>query len=376
VLKHFKKEEIAYVSHAGDWVNTLFFLLVIYLLKIKIGGGLLASRVGRYTIRLDGCAAVRGYAGYAGKKEGEGPLSDAFDYIAEDNTFGEKTWEKSESRMQKDTLNRALAKSGVTPSTVDMIFAGDLLNQCIGSCFGLREFGIPFVGLFGACSTMAESLALASLFVENKSANVTAALTSSHFCSAERQFRYPLEYGGQRTPNSQWTVTGCGAAVLAADGDGPFVKEVTFGKIIDMGIKDANNMGAAMAPAAAETIKAYFDDTRARAEDFDIILTGDLGFVGHSLLCELLEREGLKLPNLADCGMIIYDREAQDVHAGGSGCGCSALVLCSHIFNNMRAKKINEILFVGTGALMSPTSVQQGESIPSVAHLVHISSKK
>lgn len=333
----------------------------------------MATRVGRYTIRFDGCAAVKGYAGVAGKKEGEGPLSDAFDYIAEDNTFGEATWEKAESRMQKDTISRALNKAGVTPSTIDIIFAGDLLNQCIGSSYGLREFGIPFVGLFGACSTMAESLALAALSLENGAANITAALTSSHFCSAERQFRFPLEYGGQRTPNSQWTVTGCGAAVLSADGEGPFVKEITFGKIVDLGIKDMGNMGAAMAPAAAETIKAFFDDTGERAEDFDLIVTGDLGFVGHALACDLLRKEGLELPNFTDCGMLIYDRERQDVHAGGSGCGCSAVVLCSHIFNNMRARNLREVLFIGTGALMSPTSVQQGETIPSVAHLVHLS---
>lgn len=336
----------------------------------------MASRVGRYTVRCDGCAAVKGYAGVAGKKEGEGPLSKAFDYVSDDNSFGEKTWEKAESRMQKDTLNRALAKAGVTPGTVDMIFAGDLLNQCIGTSYGLREFNIPFVGLFGACSTMAESLALSALAVEGGAANVAVALTSSHFCSAERQFRYPLEYGGQRTPNSQWTVTGCGAAVLSADGEGPFVKEITFGKMVDLGVKDINNMGAAMAPAAADTIKTYFDDTGARAESFDLIVTGDLGMVGHALTCELLEREGLKLPNFTDCGLLVFDREAQDVHAGGSGCGCSALVLCTHIFNNMRAKKLREVLLIGTGALMSPTSIQQGESIPSVAHLVHLSCQK
>lgn len=334
----------------------------------------MASRVGRYTIRLDGNAAIKGYAAVSGKKEGEGPLGDEFDYVSEDNTFGEKTWEKAESRIQKDTLNRALNKAAVTPDTVDMIFAGDLLNQCIGTSFGLREFNIPFVGLFGACSTMAESLALAALSLENGCANITAALTSSHFCSAERQFRYPLEYGGQRTPNSQWTATGCGAVILSRDGQGPFIKEITMGKIVDLGIKDGNNMGAAMAPAAADTIKQYFNDTGASVDNFDLIVTGDLGFVGHALATELLEREGLTLSNFSDCGKMLFDREKQDVHAGASGCGCSALVLCSHILNNMRAGNLKEVLLIGTGALMSPTSVQQGESIPSVAHLVHISS--
>jgi stage V sporulation protein AD len=333
----------------------------------------LASRVGRYTIRLDGGAAVKGYASVAGKKEGEGPLSDQFDYVSDDNAFGEKTWEKAESRMQKDTVSRALNKAGVTPDTVDLIFAGDLLNQCIGSSYGLREFGIPFVGLFGACSTMAESLSMAALFLDNSAANVTMALTSSHFCSAERQFRTPLEYGGQRTPSSQWTVTGCGAIVLSGNGQGPFVKEVTFGKIVDLGIKDISNMGAAMAPAAAETLRAYFADTGARPDDFDLIATGDLGFIGFELTCDLLKKEGLTLKNFTDCGMLIFDRERQDVHAGGSGCGCSAAVLCSHILNSMQKGKLREVLFIGTGALMSPTSIQQGESIPSVAHLVHLS---
>lgn len=336
----------------------------------------MASRVGRYTIKLDGCAAIKGYAGVAGKKEGEGPLSESFDYIYEDSTCGEKTWEKAESRMQKDTLTRALTKANITSNTVDIIFAGDLLNQCIGSSYGLREFGIPFVGLFGACSTMAESLSLASLAVESGSANVAAALTSSHFCAAERQFRFPLEYGGQRAPTSQWTVTGCGAAILSHEGDGPFIKEITFGKMVDMGIKDINNMGAAMAPAAADTIKTYFDDTGADPEDFDLIVTGDLGFIGYNLTTELLEKENIKLKNYTDCGMLIYDRKAQDVHAGGSGCGCSALVLCSHILNNMKAGNFKDVLFIGTGALMNQTSVQQGESIPSVAHLVHISVNK
>lgn len=336
----------------------------------------MANRVGRYTIKLDGCSAIKGYAGIVGKKEGQGPLAHDFDFIDADNTFGEKTWEKAESRMQKDAVTRALTKAGITSSTVDIIFAGDLLNQCIGSSYGLREFGIPFIGVYGACSTMSESLGLAALSLENGVSNVSVALTSSHFCSSERQFRYPLEYGGQRTPTAQWTVTGCGAAVLSRDGEGPFIKEVTFGRITDLGIKDMNNMGAAMAPAAAETIKAYFDDTGHSPDDFDLILTGDLGFVGHSLAAELLLKEGLKLNNFNDCGLMIFDRKKQDVHAGGSGCGCSGAVLCSTILNNMRAKNLNEVLFVGTGALMNATSIQQGETIPSIAHLVHISTQK
>lgn len=337
----------------------------------------MAQRVGRFTVRFDKVPAVMGYAAVVGKKEGEGPLAACFDYINDDTTFGEKTWEKAESRMQKDTLSRALDKAGITPATVDVIFAGDLLNQCIGSSYGLREFNIPFVGLFGACSTMAESLSMASVFIDGGCANVAAALTSSHFCSAERQFRYPLEYGGQRAQTAQWTVTGSGAVLLSADGQGPFIRETTIGRIMDLGVKDSNNMGAAMAPAAAQTLKAYFDDTGSSPADFDLILTGDLGKTGSDLCRQLAQKDGLTLAdNYNDCGLLIYDLEKQDVHSGGSGCGCSASVLCSMIFNEMRAGNLNEVLFVATGALMSPVSVQQGESVPSIAHLVHLSTKK
>lgn len=337
----------------------------------------MAQRIGRYTIKMLCPISVKGYASVVGKKEGEGPLAEEFDFISEDTTFGEKTWEKSESRMQKDTLNRALNKAAVTPESVDMIFAGDLLNQCIGSSYGLREFGIPFVGLYGACSTMAESLCLCSVFIEGGCIKTGVAMTSSHFCSAERQYRYPLEYGGQRAPTAQWTVTGSGAAVLSNEGDGPFIKEITIGKITDLGIKDINNMGAAMAPAAAETIKTYLTDTGHAFTDFDLIATGDLGTVGHNLLRDLLEKEDIQTDErLKDCGMMIFDIKKQDVHAGGSGCGCSASVLCSYILNNMRSGTFNEVLFIATGALMSPISMQQGESIPSVAHLVHFSTKK
>ena len=334
----------------------------------------MARRIGRYTIGLDQNAAVKGYASVVGKKEGEGPLAKEFDYISEDTTFGEKTWEKSESRMQKDALTRALDKAGIPAKAVELICAGDLLNQCIGTSYGLREFDIPLLGLYGACSTMAESLVLASIFLESGAVSVAAALTSSHFCSAERQYRYPLEYGGQRTPTSQWTVTGAGAVILAKDGGGPVIREVTVGKICDLGIRDINNMGAAMAPAAAETIAAFFTDTGQQPEAFDLIATGDLGLVGHSLLRELLSRKGLTFDRrLTDCGLMIFDRERQDVHAGASGCGCSASVLCSYILNHMSSGELKNVLLVSTGALMSPTSMQQGESIPSIAHLVHFS---
>lgn len=338
------------------------------------GGIAMATRVGRYTIRMDQPPSMMGFASVVGKKEGDGPFADEFDQIEDDTTFGEKTWEKAESRMQNDALNKALRKANITPGTVDIIFAGDLLNQCIGTSYGLREFGIPFAGLYGACSTMAESLAMAAVFVEGGFANVTAALTSSHFCSAERQYRLPLEYGGQRSPSAQWTVTGSGAVILGKEGDGPYVREVTFGRMVDLGIKDQSNMGAAMAPAAADTLKHYFDDTGDSPDRFDLIVTGDLGVVGSGLLRELLQKEGVTLgKNYNDCGLMIYDRDKQDVHAGGSGCGCAASVLCSYILNNMKSGQLHEVLFMATGALMSPVSVQQGQSIPSVAHAVHLS---
>ena len=337
----------------------------------------LASKIGRYTIKFNNPPAINAYASVVGKKEGEGPLAESFDYISEDTTFGEKTWEKSESRMQMDTLTRALDKAGTPPRDVDIIFAGDLLNQCIGTSYGLRSFNIPFAGVYGACSTMAESLCLASVFIESGCANTAVALTSSHFCTAERQYRFPLEYGGQRPQSSQWTVTGSGAIVVKKEGLGPFVKEVTFGKIVDLGIKDASNMGAAMAPAAADTIMTYLKDTNQKPDDFDLIITGDLGFVGSELCKELSAKEGTILgDNYTDCGLLIYDRKNQDTHSGGSGCGCSASVLCSHVLNNMRSGSFNNVLFVATGALMSPISLQQGESIPSIAHLVHLSNQR
>lgn len=334
-------------------------------------------RVGRYTLCFENAPAVAGYASVVGKKEGEGPLAEEFDMIEQDSTFGEKTWEKAESRMQQLALEHALRKAGISSSQLDLIFAGDLLNQCISSSYGMRKSGVPFAGLYGACSTMAESIAVASVFLSGGFASTAAALTSSHFCSAERQYRFPLEYGGQRPPSAQWTVTGSGSVVLTMEGEGPFIRETVMGKITDLGIKDTNNMGAAMAPAAADTLKTYFTDTGTKPDDFDLIATGDLGAVGADLLRSLLQKEDIMLgENYNDCGLMIFDRGKQDVHSGGSGCGCSATVLCSHILNNMRAGVLKEVLFVATGVLMSPVSVQQGESIPSVAHLIHFSNKR
>lgn len=330
--------------------------------------------------RLTSCPTLLAFASVVGKKEGEGPLGSYFDKINTDTTMGEQTWEKAESRLQKDTVSTVLSKAKLSPPQIDLLLAGDLLNQCIGSSFGLREFGIPFLGMYGACSTMAEALAIASLLADNGLVQNAVAVTSSHFCSAERQFRFPLEYGGQRTPTSQWTVTGSGAVVITAsskDSPPPYVKGICIGQIQDLGIKDINNMGAAMAPAAADTIKRYLTETSTQASDYDMIITGDLGRIGSDLCIELLKRQNIDLSiNHADCGKLIFDPKKQDVHAGGSGCGCSASVLTSFFLPLVQSGKLKQILFVATGALMSTTSIQQGESIPAIAHLVHISNTK
>ncbi len=331
------------------------------------------KRKGKRTIIFENKPTILSYGSVVGKKEHEGPLSNEFDAYTIDSFFGEKTFEKAESKLQKTAVQTALDKGGFKDSDIDNIFAGDLLNQCIGSSFGLREFGIPFIGLYGACSTMALSTGLASIFVDSGAAEKAVAVTSSHFCSAERQYRFPLNYGSQRTPTAQWTVTGSGALVLGRGEGKPYINSVTFGEIEDYGIKDINNMGAAMAPAAASTIKKYFSDTGTKPEDYDVIYTGDLGYVGTNLLYELLEREGIDIRcRHSDCGLIIFDREKQDVHAGGSGCGCSASVLCSFIMHRFEEGQFKNILFMSTGALMSPTSSFQGESIPSIAHLLNI----
>ncbi|MBP3434777.1 MAG: stage V sporulation protein AD [Clostridia bacterium] len=331
------------------------------------------ERTGEHTITLSGRPRVLGYASAVGKKEGEGPLGGGFDIVFDDARLGEKTWEKAESRLQKEALNRALDKAGYSPSQVQVLFTGDLLNQNIASTFGMRETNIPLLNQFGACSTMAQTLCLASLFVDSGAADVAAAVTSSHFCTAERQFRFPLEYGGQRTPTAQWTVTGAGSVLVGMGGNGVRIAAVCIGRIVDMGIQDMNNMGAAMAPAAADTLLRFLKDTGTQPDDYDFIATGDLGSEGSALFKMMMAQEGQKIgDNHFDCGLLIYDMETQDVHAGGSGCGCSASVLCSHILGGMEQGRWKNGLFMATGAMMSPTSSQQGESIPGIAHLIHL----
>ena len=340
----------------------------------------MAERIGKRTVSLKNGVALRSFAAAVGPKEAEGPLATWFDVRSEDEFLGEDSFEKAESRLQQLAVTTALKKAGLESADIDLIFAGDLLNQCIGSAYGLRDFEIPFVGLYGACSTRALSLIMASMSVESGVADRAVAVTSSHFCSSERQFRFPLEYGGQRPPTAQWTVTGSGAAVVERcdDRSDPMisVKAFTVGKIVDLKVTDMNNMGAAMAPAAADTVAAFLTDTGTRPQDYDLIVTGDLGMVGSKLLLKLLSEQGIDLKNHNDCGLMIFDCERQDVHAGGSGCGCSASVLCSYILQEMTLGELKSVLFCATGALMSPTSSMQGESIPAIAHLVHLSSEK
>lgn len=316
-----------------------------------------------------------------GEKEFEGPLGGCFDFHDPSDRFGQKTFEKSEGEMQRLVLASAIGKLGLKPCDIDALFAGDLLNQCVSSAYGLLEYDIPYFGLYGACSTAAEGLMLASVFVSKGIARRAAAVTSSHNAAAERQYRNPLEYGGQRTPTAQWTVTGAGAFVVANERDVTpdavlaCVADAFPGIVVEKGVTDAANMGAAMAPAAADTLLNYFDATSTSPDDYDMVISGDLGKEGVSILGELLSASGVDASErLYDCGLMIYDLEAQDVHAGGSGCGCSAVVLAAHILPRLKSGELSNILIYGTGAMMSPSSLKQGLAIPAVAHLLHLRS--
>ena len=313
------------------------------------------------------------WASVAGKREAEGPLAHTFDIKCRDTYFGQKTWEQAEKKMQQLALNKLLEKAGLSMEELDLVLSGDLLNQCIGSSFTLRNTGIPHLGLYGACSTMAEGLLAAAMAVGGGFADRAVAMTSSHFAASERQYRFPLGYGGQRPPTSQWTVTGSGAALVCREGSGPKITACTIGTVTDLGIQDANNMGAAMAPAAYATIRAHFADLQTGPEDFDRIVTGDLGQIGKELLMQLARRDGVSLGGkLMDCGTLVFDPDRQDVHAGGSGCGCSAITLCGTLLEELRSGKIKKLLFCGTGALLSPTSTQQSLPIPGICHAVSV----
>ncbi len=331
------------------------------------------NKRGKQSFSLPEMPVITAWASVAGKKESEGPLAHCFDMTSQDTYFGQKTWEQAEKQMQKNALDILLKKAGLSKQQLGTVFSGDLLNQCIGSSFTLRNSGVPHLGLYGACSTMAESLLLASMAVCGGFSDKVVAMTSSHFASSERQYRFPLGYGGQRTPTAQWTVTGSGAALVCSAGKGPRIESCTIGTVTDLGIKDANNMGAAMAPAAYETIRAHFDDLGAGPENFDLIVTGDLGQLGKDVLLELSKRDGVSLGGkLSDCGTLVFDQTTQDVHSGGSGCGCSAITLCGYLLNQLNTGKLKRILFCGTGALLSPTSTQQGLPIPGVCHAISI----
>ncbi|MEE1003112.1 MAG: stage V sporulation protein AD [Acutalibacteraceae bacterium] len=333
----------------------------------------MARRVGNQTILLEKDIAIKGCAGVVGKKEGEGPLSKYFDMIFEDEYLGQETFEAAESLLVKNAVTLGVKDAGLGMADIQLVVIGDLLDQSMASTYGIKDFGLPHIGLFGACSTCGLSLGLGSLLVESSVADNIVVATSSHFCTAERQFRFPLEYGSKRTPNSQRTVTGAGAAVLSQGNGKVKIKSVTFGKVKDYDVTDANNMGAAMAPAAADTIKAYLDDTGAKPDDFDLILTGDLGKIGKKLLIELLQKENVDISSVHDdCGLMIFDVNSKDFAAGGSGCGCSASVLYTYIMDKFEKGELKRILFVATGALLSPTSSNQGLSIPSIAHLVEL----
>lgn len=331
------------------------------------------NQCGRQSFRPEKQPVITAWASVAGKKEKEGPLGNKFDITHNDGYFGQQSWEKAERRVQQLALDRLAAKADMDKRNFGMVLSGDLLNQCIGSSFTLRNTGIPHLGLYGACSTMAESLLLASMLVGSGYSDHVVAMTSSHFASSERQYRFPLGYGGQRTPTAQWTVTGSGAALVCSSGNGPVINACTVGSVTDLGILDANNMGAAMAPAALATIKAHFEDLKTGPENFDLIVTGDLGHFGKEMLLTLARLEGINLGGkLVDCGTLVFDNEKQDVHSGGSGCGCSAIALCSHFLDKLNSGNLKQILFCGTGALLSPTSTQQGLPIPGICHAVSI----
>lgn len=329
--------------------------------------------IGKNSIIFTHPPVIRAWASVAGKKEAEGPLAHHFDKTSKDTYWGEKTWEMAEKKMQQEALNILLSKANIHKKDVGAILSGDLLNQCISSAFTLRNTDIPHLGLYGACSTMAEGLLIGSMMVGGGFRDQVIAMTSSHFAASERQYRFPLGYGGQRSPTTQWTVTGAGAVLLTKKGIGPRVTACTIGTVSDMGIIDANNMGCAMAPAALSTIKNHLNDLAIEPDYYDLIITGDLGQLGKEALLSLSLQDGISLGGrLIDCGTEVFDIQKQDVHAGGSGCGCSATVLCSYYLKRIQEGKLKRILFCGTGALLSPTSVQQGLPIPGICHAVAI----
>ena len=334
---------------------------------------IIIKKTGKQSYILEIPVSIISSASIVGPKEKDGPLHQYFDLCLEDEFWGEKSWEKAESKIIKETTSMVISKSNLSSNDIDLCLAGDLLNQCIASSFGIRDSNIPFLGLFGACSTFVESLIVGSTFIDGNFATNTLCATSSHFCSAEKQFRFPLELGTQRPQSSQWTVTGSGAAILSKNGTGPFITSFTPGIIVDMGINDVNNMGAAMAGAAHDTLIKHFKDTSRNPSYYDAIFTGDLGYIGKEILIDLASQSGYNIKsNYNDCGVLIFDKDKQDTHSGGSGCGCIATVFSSYIYEQLKNKKYKKILLIATGALMNSTTSQQGESIPGIAHAISI----
>ena len=347
--------------------------------KIKVNnckkgkGDNMGRIVGKQSIAFDEPAYIIEGASIVGEKEGEGPLGKQFDVVEQDPMLGQDSWEEAESLLQKEAIQKVLFKSNMNKEDIRYIFAGDLLGQLIATTFGILEFEIPFFGLYGACSTIGEALSVAAITVEGGNANNVIAIASSHFASAERQFRFPLAYGNQRPYAATWTVTGAGAVIVSKDKGFAKITGITTGKIVDYGVKDAQNMGACMAPAAADVIYTHFKDFNTTAEDYDKIITGDLGIVGKTILLDLLRDKGYDISKVhMDCGIEMFDASSQDTHAGGSGCGCAATVLTSYIFKQLKKKALKKVLFIPTGALMSPVSFNEGNSVPGIAHLVQI----
>lgn len=336
----------------------------------------MSERIGDHTIKFSLPPKIIGGYAIVGPKEGASPLAKYFDYVLKYDSFNEKTYELAERKMLEQAISGALDKANILATDVDLLLSGDLLNQIISASFSARQIQTAFIGMFGACSTMTESLAVGACLIDGKCANKIACATSSHFSTAERQFRNPLELGCQRPPTSQWTVTGAGSTILSTTGEGHIITHATFGKVIDFGINDMNNMGAAMAPAAADTLKNLFDDTKTTPSDYDLIVTGDLGKLGSEILIDLLENYGYKIgENYCDCGQMIFSNR-QHAYMGGSGCGCSASVMNSYVLSKLDKGDYKKVILMSTGALVSTTSTQQGETIPGIAHAIVVEKGK
>lgn len=333
-------------------------------------------RVGR-TVAFSGGVSVLSWGSIGGKLEGQGPLGSYFDEIEADSFCGQASWEKAESVFQQRALGHALERGGMTAGDVDLVLAGDLLNQCAASSFALRNEPFSVGGLYAACATMGEGLALSAMLLQGGAVGTAAVITSSHYCAAERQYRMPLPYGCQRCPTAQWTATASGCCILGRSGDGPYLTHATMGRVVDMGVDDECNMGGAMAPAAIDTLETLFRDTHTGPQDYDLIVTGDLGAVGHSVVKELMGRDGFDMDSrYTDCGLLLFDRQKQDMHAGGSGAGCSASVLCSYLLPGLKSRRWKRMIFAPTGALQSPTTVFQKETMPAVCHAVVFSAER